>query len=455
MLTHSAIHTEVTPEITWKVLEKTMLVDGLDLVLDLKKSRGARLYDSLRQRTLIDFFSFFASAPVGANHPKMWEDDAYLDKLLHAAVVNPTNSDIYSVEMAEFVGTFQRLAMPKWMRYTFWISGGTLGVENALKAAFDWKVRKNFKKGYKEERGHQVIHFHEAFHGRSGYTLSLTNTDPVKTAYFPKFNWPRISNPKMAFPLNEERLAEVERAEQKAILEIKEAFRRNKDDIAAIIIEPIQGEGGDNHFRKEFLKALRVLSLENDAMLIADEVQTGVGLTGTMWASQQLFGDQENEEAMPDMIAFGKKMQVCGFMCSRRLDEVPDNVFHVSGRLNSTWGGSLTDMVRSKRYLEIIHEEMLTEHAARVGIVLLEKIRAIEEDFKGLVTNARGRGLMCAFDLPDKETRNKFIQAAQKNGVIILGSGQHSVRFRPPLTITADEIDEGILLLRKALGNLS
>jgi len=445
------IQSEITPDRVKKVLGKTMLADGIDMVLDLKKSKGAKLYDSLRQRTLVDFFSFFASSPVGLNHPKIWEDEVYLDKLLQAAVVNPTNSDVYSVEMAEFVQTFQRLAMPSWMKYTFWISGGTLGVENALKAAFDWKVRKNFSKGYKEERGHQVIHFREAFHGRSGYTLSLTNTDPVKVAYFPKFNWPRISNPKIQFPLNEERLTELENAEEKAILDVKEAFHRNKDDIAAIIIEPIQGEGGDNHFRKEFLKALRVLSLENDAMLIADEVQTGVGLTGTLWASQQLFDDPENETTMPDMIAFGKKMQVCGFMCSRRLDEVPDNVFHVSSRLNSTWGGNLADMVRSKKYLEIIDEDGLITSAANMGTYLLEKIRAAEAAFQGVVTNARGRGLMCAFDLPDKAMRNKFIQVARKNGVLILGSGQRSVRFRPPLTITADELDEGFLLLEKTL----
>lgn len=447
---NTVIHSEITPDRVRAVLGKTMLADGLDMVLDLKKSKGAKLYDSLRQRTLVDFFSFFASSPVGLNHPKIWEDEN-IDKLLGAAVVNPTNSDIYSVEMAEFVQTFQQLALPEWMKYTFWIAGGALGVENALKAAFDWKVRKNFSKGYKEERGHQVIHFREAFHGRSGYTLSLTNTDPVKVSYFPKFDWPRISNPKIQFPLNEERLAELEKAEEKALLEIKEAFNRNKDDIAAIIIEPVQGEGGDNHFRKEFLKALRVLSLENDAMLIVDEVQTGVGLTGTMWASQQLFGDPESEETMPDMVAFGKKMQVCGFMASRRIDEVPDNVFRVSGRLNSTWGGNLVDMVRSKRYLEIIEEDGLVQNAASVGKHLLEKIRDVEDVFKGSVTNARGRGLMCAFDLPDKETRNKFIKAAQKNGVVILGSGQRTVRFRPPLTITPDEIDEGFTMLERAL----
>jgi L-lysine 6-transaminase len=138
--------------------------------------------------------------------------------------------------------------------------------------------------------------------------------------------------------------------ENKSIREIKQAFINNPDDIAAIIIEPIQGEGGDNHFRPEFLQRLRDIANEEDALLIFDEVQTGVGLTGTMWAHEQL-------GVKPDILAFGKKMQVCGILATNRVDEVPDNVFRVSSRINSTWGGSLTDMVRATRYLEIIQED--------------------------------------------------------------------------------------------------
>ncbi|MCS6988990.1 MAG: aspartate aminotransferase family protein [Chloroherpetonaceae bacterium] len=459
---------DIAPELVRQVLSKSMIVDGLDVVLDLQKSKGAYLYDSLTKRRYLDFFTFVASAPVGANHPKVWDDKAFLEKLLYAAIVNPSNSDIYSVEMAEFVETFRQIAMPKGMKYTFWIAGGALAVENAIKAAFDWKVKKNFRKGYKTEKGHQVLHFKQAFHGRSGYALSLTNTDPAKTDFFPKFDWPRITNPKITFPLNEQNLAEVERLEAQAIAEIKQAFFERKDDIAAIIIEPIQGEGGDNHFRPEFLKALRLLALENDAMLIFDEVQTGVGLTGTMWAAEQLLNNGKpcavgeatcktlnqcvaDELCLPDMIAFGKKTQVCGFMSTARIDEIPDNVFHVPSRINSTWGGNLVDMLRSKKYLEIIEQEHLLNNAKNIGAFLLSKIQLLAEEFKGFVSNPRGRGLMCAFDLPDKETRNRFVSEATKQGVLMLGCGERSVRFRPPLTLALSEAEEGIALVRNAV----
>jgi L-lysine 6-transaminase len=470
MLTQTlAANPALSPENVRSLLAQSMMIDGFDLVLDLHKSKGARLYDSLHDKTMLDFFTFFASAPIGMNHPKLWNDKAFLDKLLYAAIVNPSNSDVYSVEMAEFVDTFRKLAMPKEMKYTFWIAGGTLGIENAIKAAFDWKVKKNFKKGYKTERGHQVLHFKQAFHGRSGYTLSMTNTDPNKTDYFPKFEWPRVSNPKITFPLTEERLVSLEKAEKDSLNEIKKAFKENKDDIAAILIEPIQGEGGDNHFRPEFLKALRLLTLENDAMLIFDEVQTGLGLTGTMWASQQLLSNgkpctndshtcadtncvaQESKLCMPDMIAFGKKMQVCGFMCSERIDEVADNVFHVPSRINSTWGGSLADMLRSKKFIEIIAEEHLVENAANVGAFLLSKVQLLAEEFKRTVTSPRGRGLMCAFDVPSKEFRTKFLAEARKNGLMIVGCGDNTVRFRPPLSLTIAEAEEGIGVIRNAL----
>ncbi len=468
MTSQTLFKKDIAPELVHQVLAKSMIVDGLDIVLDIQKSRGAYLYDAVSKRSLLDFFTFVASAPVGANHPAIWNDKAFLDKLLYAAIVNPSNSDIYSVEMAEFVETFRQLAMPKGMKYTFWIAGGALAVENAIKAAFDWKVKKNFKKGYKTEKGHQVIHFRQAFHGRSGYTLSMTNTDPAKTDLFPKFNWPRITNPKITFPLNAENLAAVEQLEAQAIAEIKQAFYENKDDIAAIVIEPIQGEGGDNHFRPEFLKALRLLSLENDAMLIFDEVQTGIGITGTMWAAEQLLntgnpcavGDMTckslgrcvgEELCLPDMIAFGKKTQVCGFMSTTRIDEIEDNVFHVPSRINSTWGGNLVDMLRSKKYLEIIEQEHLLANAKNIGAFLLTKIQLLAEEFKGTVSNPRGRGLMCAFDLPDKATRNKFISEVMKQGVVMLGCGERTVRFRPPLTLTLAEAEAGMALVRNAL----
>ena len=432
----------LTPQQVHNTLGRYMLIDGFDLVLDLRKSKGCRVYDSRRNRVFLDGFSFFASSPLGCNHPKVCNPE-FIKKLGEVAVNKPTNSDLYTVEMAEFVDTFARIAMPREFKHLFFISGGALAVENALKTSFDWKVRKNLEK-HGKEMGYQVIHFREAFHGRTGYTLSLTNTfDENKTKFFPKFNWPRIINPKITFPL-EEHLDEVVEKEKLAVEEIKRAAEENIDDIAALIIEPIQGEGGDNHFRGEFFKELRRLCDEYDMMFIVDEVQTGVGLTGRMWAYQHF-------DITPDIIAFGKKTQVCGIMVGSRVDEVEENVFNVPSRLNSTWGGNLVDMVRCQRYLEVIVEEKLIENAAKQGEILRKGLEEIQEKHPDKISNARGRGLMCAFDLPTPEDRDKLKNMLYQNGLIVLGCGATTIRFRPPLTISSEEVEEMLGIVEKTV----
>ena len=434
----------IAPAAVHATLARHMLADGYDMVLDLDKSHGRRLHDSRTGREYLDLFSFFATLPIGFNHPKM-KDPEFLAKLTRAALVNPTNSDIYSTEFAEFVEVFGRVAMRSHLPHAFFVAGGSLGVENACKAAMDWKVRQNFRKGFKEEKGHQILHFREAFHGRSGYTVSMTNTaDPRKYQYFAKFDWPRVSNPHLLFPVTDAELARVQKAEAATLAEIRKAFAERKDDIAGILLEPIQAEGGDHHFRNEFLVALKAVAHEHDALLIFDEVQTGVGLTGSFWAHEQL-------GVQPDLLAFGKKMQVCGMLGGGRLEDEPDNVFKVSSRVNSTWGGNLVDMVRSMRYLEIIEEEGLVKNSATVGAHLLAKLQAMQATLPDVLSNARGRGLMCAIDFPDTDTRNRVADKAYDLGLMILGCGHRSLRFRPPLDITRAEIDEGLGLLAKAM----
>ena len=421
------------------ILAQHMLTDGYDIVLDLEKSQGGYIYDSVSKRKYLDFFTFFASGAIGLNHPALREPQ-FLERLGRAAVNKPSNSDIYTEEMASCVSTFSRLAIPDYLPHLFFISGGALAVENCLKAAFDWKVRKNFKKGYKEERGRQIIHFRNAFHGRSGYTLSLTNTEPVKTNYFPKFDWPRINSPEIIFPLTEKSLKELKIRERQSLDQIHQAIKANPDDIAAILIEPIQGEGGDKHFRGEFLQSLRVICDGHDILLIFDEVQTGIAMTGEMWCHQH-FG------VRPDLMAFGKKTQVCGLLASNRLDEVEQNVFQLSSRLNSTFGGNLVDMVRFEKILKIIEQENLVNNAGEKGAYLLAGLKNLQHEFPDLVSNVRGKGLFCAFDLPSPAQRDRVKAEAMQNGMIILGCGDQSIRCRPRLNITEDEINEAMKIL--------
>ncbi|MBE0571484.1 MAG: L-lysine 6-transaminase [Ignavibacteriaceae bacterium] len=428
-----------------EVIGKHILADGFDLILDLKNSYRNKIVDERNGDEYIDFFTFFASNPLGMNHPKLNSDEAR-EILGYAAVNKPSNSDIYTTHMAEFVDTFGRIAKPDYMKHLFFIDGGALAVENGLKVAFDWKVKKNLKKGYKEEKGQQVIHFMEAFHGRSGYTMSLTNTDANKVKYFPKFDWPRIINPKITFPL-EQHLDEVIKLEKQALEEIKSTIRNNPDDVAVLIIEPIQCEGGDNFFRKEFLQELRTITLENDIMLMFDEVQTGFGITGKFWTSEHY--------VKPDIIAFGKKAQQCGIMVSNRVDEIDENCFNVSGRINSTWGGNLVDMVRSKQILDVMKEEKLVENSANRGKYLLRRLYEIQSQNRDLIINTRGLGLLCSFDFPTTELRDKFRVSCEKEKLLILGCGVRTIRFRPMLNITDDELEEGLQVIEKVLRIMS
>lgn len=434
----------ITADNALDVLAQHILRDGMNMVMDFEKSHDNYFHDARSGKDYLDFFSFFASLPIGYNHPGTKDPD-YLDKLTRVAQIKPSNADIYTVELAEFVDTFARVAGDEHFKHFFFISGGALAVENALKAAFDWKVRKNLAAG-KGEKGSQVIHFRQAFHGRSGYTMSLTNTDPNKVRYFPKFNWPRVSNPALHFPITEENTQAVIAAEQQVIQEIQTAIEQNPDDIAALIIEPIQSEGGDNHFRYEFLKQLRQICDQHEIMLIYDEVQTGIGITGKMWAYEHF------PEARPDLVSFGKKTQVCGIMGAARINEV-DSVFKVSSRINSTFGGNLVDMVRCQKYLEIIETENLCQNAADVGAYLLDLLQQVGKNHDA-IGNVRGRGLMMAFDCPDAAFRKRLLDGLFAKQMLALPCGERSVRFRPGLVMTREDGAKGMEILDQVLKTL-
>ncbi len=428
----------VAPGDVHAVLARNILADGLDLVLDLERSSGSHLIDARDGKGYLDMFTFFASSALGMNHPALAGDEEFRAELAQAAINKPSNSDVYTVPMARFVDTFARVLGDPALQHLFFVDGGALAVENALKVAFDWKSRHNEARGIDPVLGTRVLHLRGAFHGRSGYTLSLTNTDPNKVARFPKFDWPRIDAPYLRPG------ADMDAVEGESLRQARAAFEAHPHDIACFIIEPIQGEGGDRHFRPEFFAAMRRLCDEYDALLIADEVQTGCGITGSAWAYQQL-------GFTPDIVAFGKKTQVCGVMAGGRVDEVADNVFTVSSRINSTWGGNLVDMVRSRRILEVIEADGLFAHATEMGAHLKAALVDLAAELPDTVGDVRGRGLMCAFSLPDAARRDAVLAALWDRGVIMLGSGSQSIRFRPALTVTRAEIDRAVTALREVL----
>ncbi|WP_125778209.1 L-lysine 6-transaminase [Antribacter gilvus] len=435
----------VTPADVLDTLREHLLVDGFDLVLDLEKSRGSLLVDARDGREWTDLFTFFASNALGMNHPALTDDATFRTELLTAALNKPSSSDVYTVEQARFVATFERVLGDPALPHLFLIDGGALAVENALKVAFDWKSRLNESRGLSPELGTKVLHLEHAFHGRSGYTMSLTNTEPGKVARFPKHDWPRIPAPYTGTH-RDGTPRDVDALEAESLAAARAAFETYPHDIACFIMEPVQGEGGDHHFRPSFLRGMQDLCREFDALLVMDEVQTGAGITGTAWAYQQL-------GVQPDVVAFGKKTQVCGVMAGGRVDEVPDNVFAVSSRINSTWGGNLTDMVRSRRILEVYEAEGLIARAAEQGAYLLGRLAELAGRYPA-VTDVRGRGLMCAVTLPSREVRDAVLAGLVERGILMLGCGERSVRFRPALTVDRETLDRGVTALDEVLAAL-
>jgi L-lysine 6-transaminase len=417
----------IRPEDVHATMKSNTIGDGESIVVDFERSQGTHMVDAITGESYLDLASQFASMPLGWNHPKLNERCTDIGKY---AAHKIANSDFYSVPLAEFVHTFAGIA-PQF-RHFFFVEGGTLGVENALKAAFDWKLKKD---GLGEDHASDldVIHLEQAFHGRSGYTLSLTNTVPNKTALFPKFPWSRIKNPKIHFPLVD---SEATKVEESSLAQAEVALQTNR--VAAIILETIQGEGGDNHFSPDYFAALRELADKYEAMLILDEVQAGVGLTGKMWAFEH-FG------IIPDMIAFGKKTQVCGFASTTRIDEVPDNVFNQSSRINSTWGGNIIDMMRFTQIARIINEDKLLDQVSIVGDYFLKQLYGVPR-----ITNVRGRGLMLAFDLETPEARNTVLTNMQKK-MTVLPCGERSIRLRPHLIFSMADVDEAIDIIKHAV----
>lgn len=429
----------IDPKQVHEIIGRHQLADGYDMILDLEKSHGPWLHDAGRGEDFLDCFTCFASWPLGYNHPGL-DEPGFEQELLRAAKCNPSNADLYSREMAAFVEAFATHASPAGFDHHFWIAGGSLAVENAMKAAFDWKARRLGRTDFNDDANDLVIaHFQYAFHGRSGYTMSMTNTLPDKVGLFPKFKWPRILSPGIDYDLDGNITNDIEALEAQALGEL-EAFyqswsrRNNFKHIAGVLIEPMQCEGGDRHFRPQFMQGLRDFCDRADALFLLDEVQTGFFGSGKPWMWQQ-------HGVAPDVVAFGKKAQVCGVYAGPKLDEVEEHVFVRSSRINSTWGSNLVDMVRSRRFIELIVENDYAANTAARGEQILAGLRRIAKD-TGSFTAPRGVGSLLAVDYPDGEARNAAIGRCYEQRLLVLPCGPRTMRLRIPLNMTQPEADE-------------
>ena len=422
-----------------------MLADGYELVLDLDASHGSTLVDARDGTEYLDLFTFFASSALGMNHPVADRRSSRAHELGAVAVNKPSNSDIYTVPMARFVDTFARVLGDPALPHLFFIDGGALAVENALKVAFDWKSRWNEAHGIDPALGTKVLHL------REGLPRPQRLHDE-----------PHQHRPEQGRPLPEVRLAAhpvavdqrqpptSRRPSAPRSPPPARRSRRTRTTSPASSPSRSRARAATTTSGPQFLQAMQALCREFDALFVMDEVQTGVGMTGTAWAYQQL-------GVQPDVVAFGKKAQVCGVMAGGRVDEVPDNVFAVSSRINSTWGGNLTDMVRARRILEVIESESLIERAGVARRAPAARARPAWPQRHDAVTEVRGRGLMCAFTLPSAAAarRGRAAGCAATSTCSCSAAATPRLRVRPALTVSVDELDRGIAAIDRVLTALA
>ena len=408
------------------------LFDSFPIVWNIQKSQNSFLYDIHTNEEYLDFHGGFGSNPIGWNHPKLTKH--FSSGLWNKHFLNkPANCDFYTPEYIEFIDKFQTTIIPKNYPHLFFIDGGALAVENALKIAMDWKYQKN---GDNNE-DLSIAHFTKAFHGRSGYTMSLTNTEPHKTKNFTKFNWPRfLPSIKTGTPPQNQKVYD-----EFAIGEVEKYFKEHHKSIAGLIIEPIQCEGGDRHFTKYFLQNLQRLCNEHDVLFILDEVQTGFYTTGKTWCFQHY-------DLEPDLVCFGKKSQQCGVFGGKRLDEIQNHCFNTSGRLGSTWGGNHIDMIRSSKIIDIIKEDNLELNATERGNQWSDEMKMIQSN---KINNIRNLGLIMSFDCESTEKRNQLLDILKKNKLLALGAGENTIRMRPNLAVSKTDISKCVQKIIKGL----
>jgi L-lysine 6-transaminase len=407
-----------------------------NICLNPEKSRGSYLYDDISGKTILDLYCFFSTLPLGYNHP-IFSTDSFKNDLLTFGGLKPSTGRILTNFIDEFVTDFHNYVNSDIFNKYFFIHGGGLAVENALKIAFDWKRYINNKTGFKVDSNEmQVIALEDAFHGITGYGLSLS-ANQLKCSHFPKFNWPKFKAPYKKFPHVEKNKLSFLEEQNQALKKIEDYINQcGKQYIASIIIELVQGGGGDNHLGEYYVRGLKDICRQNDILLIIDEVQTGFGVTGKLWC-------YEHYNIEPDLIAFGKKAQISGVCIGKNIPNIED-VINVPGRISPTWNGDITDYVRCKYIIKAYNENNLIENASKLGkyiVLSLEQMKTF--------LNVRGRGFLIAFDFENSDDRDRYDQLCFEEGLFLLPMSDVTLRMRPNMALTKDEADHALEIIER------
>jgi L-lysine 6-transaminase len=411
------------------------------MVLDLSASHGSTLVDARDGTAYLDLFTFFASSALGMNHPALVQDPVFREDLLAAAMNKPSNSDVYSAAMASLRRHLRAGARRPAPAHLFFVEGGasrsrTPSRSPSTEVALERGARP------RPALGHEGAHLRRRLPRPQRLHDVAHHTDPVEGRPLPAV---RLAAHPVAVPVSTPTSCS---ASARPLAAARAAVRAHPHDIAASSWSRSRARAATTTSGPSSCRRCRRLCREHDALFVLDEVQSGCGLTGTAWAFQQL-------GVQPDVVAFGKKTQVCGVMAGGRVDEVPDNVFAVGSRINSTWGGSLTDMVRARRILEVVEAEGLIAAAAALEPVCSACCATSPPATRRSPTSAAA-GSMCAFSLPTPGLRDASSPpCATMSGCSCSAAAPAASASVPALTVSRRGPAAGVAALDRVLTRLT
>ncbi|CAA93517.1 putative 4-aminobutyrate aminotransferase, mitochondrial [Caenorhabditis elegans] len=438
-------------------MDKVHQTTSVRFHVDYEKSFGNYVVDA-DGNALLDVYTQISSLPLGYNHPDLVKV-ASQPHLITSLVSRPALGSFPRTDFADGISHALTSIAPKGLKAVQTMLCGTSANENAIKTAFIWYQAQR-RGGLGPDALHlescmnqqkpgtpnlSVMGFEGAFHGRSLCMLSVTRSKPIHKVDIPAFDWPIAKFPRYKYPLDQN-VAYNKKQDQECLADVEakiSEWKRRDNDVAAIIVEPIQAEGGDHYGSPAFFQGLRDITSKHGIVFIVDEVQTGGGATGDIWAH-----DHWNLSSPPDMVTFSKKLLTGGYFYGEHL-RVKE-----AYRIYNTWMGDPTKLLLLEKAVEVIKRDGLIEQSREVGAEFQKRLGELQASSGGKLDQARGRGTFAAVDFPSGSLRDKFVDLAISNGLHCGGCGDRSLRFRPSLVYTKKHLDLTFDLLDKTLKGL-